>query len=211
MAKNDVVATVEGGLSGTADAQPHITTHRLEAFSDGVMAVIITITAFEIKVPHGTDLGALGREVPLLLVYALSFSFIGIYWGNHHHLLRRTERISAAAMWANLHLLFWLSLIPVLTEWAGTQSSHTEPAAVYGVVGLAAAIAYWVLVRCLIRANGGRLGALATSIGTDVKGVASIFIYAAAIGLAFVTPYLAFALYVAVALMWFVPDRRLVD
>ena len=191
------------------DAESFLTAHRLEAFSDGVLAVIITITAFEIKAPSGTDLVALRHEMPLLLVYLLSFSFVGIYWGNHHHLLRRVRRITGAVMWANLHLLFWLSLIPVMTEWAGTEYRHTEPAAVYGVVGLAAAIAYWVLVRALIRCNGGPGGLLAASIGSDVKGLASIALYATGFGLAFVSPYLAYGVYALVAVTWFVPDRRL--
>lgn len=206
----NIVATDSSGLADDA-YESWFTAHRLEAFSDGVMAVIITITAFEIRAPHGTNLSALHSELPLLLVYALSFSFIGIYWGNHHHLLRRAERISGAVMWSNLHLLFWLSLMPVMTEWAGTESGHTEPAAVYGVVGLAAAVAYWVLVRALIRANGGPAGALAGSIGSDVKGAASIVMYGAGVGLAFLSPYAAYGLYAAVALVWFVPDRRLVS
>jgi uncharacterized membrane protein len=210
VADNERVVTADEGATIAGDPRDSLfTAKRLEAFSDGVMAVIITITAFEIKAPHGTDLSALRQELPLLLVYLLSFSFIGIYWGNHHHLLRRADRISAAVMWSNLHLLFWLSLIPVLTEWAGTSSGHVEPAAVYGVVGLAAAVAYWILVRALIRANDGPSGALAASIGSDLKGISSIGIYGSAIGLAFVSPYVAYGLYAAVAVMWFVPDRRL--
>jgi uncharacterized membrane protein len=184
-------------------------THRLEAFSDGVMAVIITIMAFELKAPHGTDLAALRHEVPSLLVYMLSFTYIGIYWNNHHHLLRQTERISGAVMWANLHLLFWLSLVPVLTEWVATSYHHTEPAAAYGTAALAAAVAYWVLVRAIIHANAAD-SVVSRSIGSDTKGVLSIAVYAAAIGLAFVTPWIAYALYVLVAMMWIVPDRRLV-
>jgi uncharacterized membrane protein len=184
-------------------------THRLEAFSDGVMAVIITIMAFELKAPHGTDLAALRHQVPPLLVYMLSFTYIGIYWNNHHHLLRRTERISGAVMWANLHLLFWLSLVPVLTEWVATSYHHTEPAAAYGTAALAAAVAYWVLVRAIIHANDAD-SVVSRSIGSDTKGAVSIAIYAAAIGLAFVTPWIAYALYVLVAMIWIVPDRRLV-
>jgi uncharacterized membrane protein len=184
-------------------------THRLEAFSDGVMAVIITIMAFELKAPHGTDLAALRHEVPPLLVYMLSFTYIGIYWNNHHHLLRQTERISGAVMWANLHLLFWLSLVPVLTEWVGESYHHSEPAAAYGTAALAAAIAYWVLVRTIIHANDPN-SVVSQSIGSDTKGVLSIVIYAAAIGLAFVTPWIAYGMYVLVAAIWIVPDRRLV-
>jgi uncharacterized membrane protein len=195
------------GRGGSSDSI--VTSHRLESFSDGVMAVVITITAFEIKAPHGASLGALGHEVPLLLVYLLSFCYIGIYWGNHHHLLRRSQRISAGVMWSNLHLLFWLSLMPVLTEWAGTNTGRTAPAAVYGMVAMAAAIAYWILVHTLIGANGGVHGALAASIGSDVKGVTSIVLYAVAIGSAFASPYVAYGVYATVALVWFVPDRRL--
>lgn len=214
MADNEPVAGDEGSAStddvATAEAGSFLTAGRLEAFSDAVLAVIITITAFSIKAPHGTDLAAVRHEMPLLLVYVLSFSFIGIYWGNHHHLLRRTERITGGVMWANLHLLFWLSLMPVLTQWAGTESGHTAPAAAYGVVGLAAAVGYWILVRTLIGANGGPGGALATSIGSDFKGFASIVVYALAVGLSFVSSYIAYGLYAVVAIMWFVPDRRLV-
>ena len=203
MADNGVVSSV----GETADSVT--VTHRLEAFSDGVMAVIITITAFEIKAPHAPTLGALRHELPLLAVYVLSFSYIGIYWGNHHHLLRRAERISSGAMWANLHLLFWLSLVPMLTEWAGTSASHSTPAAAYGVVQLAAAVAYFILVRMLIAANGGPHGALARSIGSDLKGRLSIVLYLAGIGLSLVSPYIGYALYAAVAVIWFVPDRRM--
>jgi uncharacterized membrane protein len=181
--------------------------HRLEAFSDGVMAVIMTIMAFEIHAPHGTTLAALRHVVGPLLVYLLSFTNIGIYWNNHHHLLRRTERISPAVMWSNLALLFALSLLPVATEWLGSSYSHTLPAAAYGVVALLPAIAYYVLSRAIIRAN--RDTPIAESIGSDTKGIASLAIYAAGVALAFVSPYLAIAMYVLVALVWFIPDRRL--
>ena len=197
--------------AGTARLRQGLTSRRVEAFSDGVMAVIITIMAFEIRPPSGTSLTALRHQMPHLLVYLLSFAYIGIYWNNHHHLLRRTERIDGVVMWANLHLLFWLSLVPVLTEWVGGAYRSTEPAASYGVVALAAAVAYWVLVRTIIRVNGGGEGELASSIGSDAKGVASIAMYAAAVALAFVSPYIAYGLYSLVALMWIVPDRRLLD
>jgi uncharacterized membrane protein len=193
----------QGGLS------EGITARRVEAFSDGVMAVIITLTAFEIRVPHGTDLAALRHVMPALLIYLLSFTYIGIYWNNHHHLLRRTERVSAAVMWANLALLFWLSLVPILTEWVATSYKATEPAASYGVAALGAAVAYTILVRTIISANGGTEGAVAQSLGSDVKGRASLGIYALGVALSFLTPYLAYGCYAAVALMWFVPDRRL--
>jgi uncharacterized membrane protein len=182
-------------------------TARVEAFSDGVIAVIITIMALELRAPHGASLDAMREQLPGLLVYVLSFVIIGIYWNNHHHLLRAAERISGAAMWANLFLLFWLSLIPVLTEWLRDEYRHALPAATYGVVGLAAGIAYEILVRTLIRANG-RDSAVAQAIGSDIKGYASLVLYAAAVGLAFVSSWISYALYATVAAIWFLPDRR---
>ncbi len=180
---------------------------RIEAFSDAVMAVIITIMAFELRAPQGATLTAVRAQLPGLLVYVLSFAFIGIYWNNHHHLLRAADRISGAVMWANLFLLFWLSLIPVLTEWLRDEYRHPLPAAAYGMVALAAAIAYTVLVRALIRANG-RDSAVATAIASDAKGYASLGLYAAGVGLAFVSPWISYAIYAAVSVMWFIPDRR---
>jgi uncharacterized membrane protein len=182
-------------------------TARVEAFSDGVIAVIITIMALELRPPHGTSLEALREALPGLLVYVLSFVVIGIYWNNHHHLLRAADRISGAAMWANLFLLFWLSLIPVLTEWVRDEYREALPAAAYGAAALAAGIAYSILVRTLIRANG-RDSTLARAIGSDVKGYGSLVLYAAGVGLAFVRPWISYAVYAAVALTWFVPDRR---
>jgi uncharacterized membrane protein len=182
-------------------------TGRVEAFSDGVMAVIITIMAFELRAPRSATWVAVRHELPGLFVYMLSFVFVGIYWNNHHHLLRAADRISGGAMWANMFLLFWLSLIPVMTEWLRDQYRHALPAAAYGTVALAAGVAYWILVRALIRANG-RDSALAAAIGSDVKGYASLVLYAAGVALAFVSPWISYALYVAVAIMWFVPDRR---
>jgi uncharacterized membrane protein len=182
-------------------------TTRVEAFSDGVMAVIITIMAFELRAPRGATLDAVRDQVPGLLVYVLSFVMLGIYWNNHHHLLRAADRISGAAMWANLFLLFWLSLIPVLTEWLRDEYRHALPAAAYGTVALAAGCAYAILVRTLIQANG-RDSALAEAIGSDVKGYASLVLYAAGVGLAFLSPWISYAIYAAVAVMWFVPDRR---
>jgi uncharacterized membrane protein len=184
-------------------------TARVEAFSDGVMAVIITIMAFELRPPEGATLEAVRGRLPGLLVYILSFVVVGIYWNNHHHLLRAAERISGGAMWANLFLLFWLSLIPVLTEWVRDEYVHPLPAATYGTVALLAGVAYSILVRALIKANG-RESRVARAIGSDVKGYASLVVYAAGVALAFVSPWIAYALYVAVALMWFVPDRRFV-
>lgn len=181
---------------------------RVEAFSDGVMAVIITLMAFSVKPPYGAELSDLGRQVPALLAYVLSFTFIGIYYNNHHHLLRATHRISAGVMWANLHLLFWLSLVPVVTAWVANFYNSALPAAAYGVVDLGAAIAYSLLVRAIIRANGDD-SVVARAIGNDVKGRLSLGMYAAAIGVAFVSSWLAYALFVAVALMWLIPDRRI--
>jgi uncharacterized membrane protein len=184
-------------------------TARVEAFSDGVMAVIITLMALELRAPRGATLDAVGEQVPGLLVYVLSFVVIGLYWNNHHHLLRAADRISGAAMWANLFLLFWLSLIPVLTEWLRDEYRHALPAATYGIVALAAGFAYAILVRTLIRANG-HSSAVAEAIGSDLKGYSSLVLYAAGVGLAFVSPWIAYAMYVTVALIWFVPDRRFV-
>jgi uncharacterized membrane protein len=183
-------------------------TGRLEAFSDGVLAVIITIMALELKAPDGGDFAALRHRLPALLIYVLSFTFIGIYWNNHHHLLRAARRISAGVMWANLHLLFWLSLIPVLTEWIGEHYRQTAPAATYGLVCLGSAVAYTILVRAIIRADG-TASLVAAAVGRDTKGRASLLIYAAATALAFVSSWISYALFAAVAVIWFIPDRRL--
>jgi uncharacterized membrane protein len=185
-----------------------IDTHRMEAFSDGVMAVIITIMAFELKTPVAADVHSLAARIPSLLVYILSFTVVGIYWNNHHHLLRATKRISSSVMWTNLNLLFWLSLIPFATEWVGTAHAHSLPAATYGVVALGAALAYFALVRSILRANPADTR-LATAVGQDVKGTVSGVLNAVGIGLAFISPYAAYACYAAVTLIWFIPDRRL--
>lgn len=184
---------------------------RLTAFSDGVMAVIITIMALGIRPPDGTSLDAVGHRIPALLIYALSFIMIGIYWNNHHHLLRATDRISGAVMWSNLLLLFCLSLLPVATEWIGGAYRDAMPAAAWGVIALAAAVAYSILVRTIIAANEpGSM--VASAIGNDLKGTVSVGLYALGIGLAFlpIGPWLAYACFVAVAALWFVPDRRFV-
>jgi len=185
-------------------------TDRLEAFSDGVMAVIITIMAFNVKPPDGASLSAFHRLLPGLFVYVLSFAMIGIYWNNHHHLLRATGRMDGAVMWANLHLLFWLSLLPIVTAWVGHYPLHPLPAVSYGAVGLGSALAYWVLVRTIIRANGSD-SAVARALGSDLKGRLSPALYAAGIGLAFATSVLSYVIYAAVAVMWFIPDRRLAE
>lgn len=181
---------------------------RVEAFSDGVMAVIITLTAFELQAPARPTLHFLYLRLSHLLVYVLSFVNIGIYWNNHHHLFRATERVNGAVMWANLHLLFWLSLIPVLTDWVARDYRYHIPAAVYGVVVTGAAVAYSILVRAIVRCNGPD-SAVARGIGSDLKGKLSIGLYVLAIGMAWISPWIAYGLYVAVAVIWFVPDRRL--
>jgi TMEM175 potassium channel family protein len=198
-----------GGMA-ERNGRTELGSERLEAFSDAVFAVIITIMALELRAPEGHTLAHVRDDLlPGLVAYVLSFSLLGIYWNNHHHLLRAAERINGSVMWTNLFLLFWLSLIPVLTEWVREEYEYPLPAAAYGVVLLASGFAYSLLVRALIRANG-RDSAVARAIGSDVKGNLSLVIYAAAIPLAFVSPWIAYALYVVVALVWFVPDRRFV-
>lgn len=181
---------------------------RMEAFSDAVLAVIITIMVLELKTPHGTSLAALKPVIPVLLSYVLSFVYVGIYWNNHHHLLHATQRVNGATLWANLHLLFWISLIPFTTAWVGENHLDSWPVAVYGVVLLLAGMAYFILARVLIRLHGHG-STLATSIGSDRKSKLSILIYAAAIPLAFVQPWIANVGYVVVAVIWLVPDRRI--
>ncbi len=181
---------------------------RMEAFSDGVLAVIITIMVLEMKSPGGTDLRALKPVIPVFLSYVLSFIYIGIYWNNHHHLLHATQRVNGATLWANLHLLFWLSLVPFTTAWMGENHFAAWPVAMYGIVLLLAAVAYFVLSKTLIKLHG-RGSTLATSIGSDRKGKISIVIYAVAIPLAFVERWIAGACYVAVAIVWLIPDRRI--
>jgi uncharacterized membrane protein len=181
---------------------------RLEAFSDGVIAILITIMVLELKVPHGTDWEALHPTVFTLLMYLLSFIFLGIYWSNHHHLLHATDHVNGAVLWANLHLLFWLSLVPFVTNWMGENNFTPLPTSIYGVVLLAAAIAYTILQSTIIRQEGPD-SKLKMAVGNDLKGKLSPFFYLAGIFLAFVHPLIADALYVTVALMWLVPDRRI--
>ena len=185
-----------------------MTKGRLEAFSDGVIAILITIMVLELKVPHGEDLHALRPLVPVFLAYALSFVYLGIYWNNHHHMLHAAGKINGKVLWANLHLLFWLSLVPVATGWMGDHPRAPLPAAVYGVVMLFAGIAYLILEKTLIAAQGpdSKLGA---AVGPELKGRMSSVCYAAAIGLAYVHPWISIALYALVAAAWFVPDRRI--
>ena len=181
---------------------------RLEAFSDGVLAIIITIMVLELKVPHGAEATALVPLLPVFLSYVLSFVYIGIYWNNHHHMLHTVRKVSGGILWANLHLLFWLSLFPVSTGWMGENQFASLPTAFYGVVLLMAAIAYWLLQRTIIASQGAD-SLLARAIGKDVKGKLSPLCYALAIPLAFLSPWLANLLYVLVALIWLVPDRRI--
>jgi TMEM175 potassium channel family protein len=181
---------------------------RLEAFSDGVIAILITIMVLELKIPHGTDALALAPLLPVFLTYVLSFVYLGIYWNNHHHMLHVTDRINGGILWANLHLLFWLSLVPFATGWMGENHFAPLPTAAYGAVLLAAGIAYLLLQSAII-AEHGPDSKLAAAVGSDVKGKISPVLYAAAIPLAFVHQWLADAIYVAVALMWLVPDPRI--
>ena len=181
---------------------------RLEAFSDGVFAILITILVLELKIPHGDDARALAPLLPIFLTYVLSFVYLGIYWCNHHHLLQAATRINGKSLWANLHLLFWLSLVPFITGWMGENHFASLPTAAYGVVLLAAAIAYYLLQGAIVAAQGPD-SRLAVAIGRDLKGKISPLLYTAAIALAFVREWIADALYVIVALMWLVPDPRI--
>jgi len=181
---------------------------RLTAFSDGVIAIIITIMVLELKVPHSAEWAALANLLPTFLSYVLSFTFIAIYWNNHHHLFFAAKRVNGSILWANTHLLFWLSLLPFATGWMGENHFATLPVAVYGFALLMPAIAYFVLQSCIVRANGDDK-ALADALGYDIKGKISPLFCAAGIGFAFVSPWLACASYVLLALIWLVPDRRI--
>ena len=182
--------------------------NRLEAFSDGVLAILITIMVLELKVPHGGSFEALKPLLPVFVSYVVSFIYLGIYWNNHHHLLHAAHKVSGGILWANLHLLFWLSLFPFATGWMGENHFTATPTAAYGFVLLMAAIAYYLL-QCAIIAQAGRASLLAQAVGCDWKGKISPVLYLAGIGLSFVRPWLASALYVLVALMWFIPDQRI--
>ena len=181
---------------------------RLEAFSDGVIAIIITIMVLELKAPQGSDLRAVLPILPVFFSYVLSFTFVGIYWNNHHHMLHAAETVSGAALWANLHLLFWLSLTPFATAWMDENHFASAPVALYGFILLMAAVAYYVLGRILIRDNG-QDGALAKAFGTDKKGLWSIVIYVLAVVATIWNPWIAIALYVVVAFIWLLPDPRI--
>jgi uncharacterized membrane protein len=185
-----------------------MTKTRMEAFSDGILAIIITIMVLELKVPHGDELAELRPLIPGFLSYALSFIYLGIYWNNHHHMLYVTHGVNGAILWANLHLLFWLSLVPVVTGWMGENHFASGPTAAYGVILLLAGIAYLVLQRAILRQEGpGSI--LGAAVGKDWKGKISLLIYAIAIPLAFLRPWIAGALYVVGALFWLVPDSRI--
>jgi uncharacterized membrane protein len=181
---------------------------RLEAFSDGVIAIIITIMVLELKVPHGIDLAALHPLIPVFLAYVLSFIYVGIYWNNHHHTFHAVQKVSGGVLWANLHLLFWLSLFPVITDWIGESHLAAWPTALYGFVLFMAAVAYFILIQALIRSEG-RESTLAKAIGRDIKGKVSAVIYLVGVVLAFVAPWISAVLYALAAALWLIPDRRI--
>src|ERR1043165_6126772 len=184
-----------------------MTTARVEAFSDGVIAIIITIMVLELRPPHDASLAGLRPLLPVLASYVLSYIFIGIYWSNHHHLLHAAQHVNGKVLWANLHLLFWLSLIPFVTAWTGENHFTTWPVALYGGVLLLAGIAYYILVQTLLASHGNAL--LAAALGSDFKGKISIVGYMVAIPVAFAHPWVAFFLYILIAIMWLIPDRRI--
>jgi uncharacterized membrane protein len=182
---------------------------RLEAFSDAVIAILMTIMVLELKIPHGTDLTALQPLVPIFLTYVLSFIYLGIYWNNHHHMLQATKSVNGKVLWANMHLLFWLSLIPFVTGWMGENHFAPLPTAIYGVVLLCSAIAYTILQATIVHHHGGQNELLARAIGSDFKGKVSIVLYFVAIATAFLHQAISHVIYAAVALTWLVPDRRI--
>ena len=181
---------------------------RLEAFSDGVIAIIITIMVLELQIPHEPTLGALGALLPVFLSYILSFVFVGIYWNNHHHLLHAVHKVNGRILWSNLFLLFWLSLIPFVTGWIGETNFAMWPMVLYGVVMWMCGLSYFILSRALVTQEGPD-SSLNRAVGRDRKGIASLVLYTSAIVLAFLNPWIAFVLYVGVAVLWFIPDRRI--
>jgi uncharacterized membrane protein len=191
-----------------SERQAVMSSGRLEAFSDGVIAIIITIMVLELKVPHGETFDALVPLIPVLLSYVLSFVYVGIYWNNHHHMLHASDAVTGRILWANLHLLFWLSLFPVTTAWVGENHMAPAPTALYGMVLLMAAIAYWILQQVIIASQGAN-SILRKAVGGDWKGKVSAPLYATGIASAFWSPRLAQAIYLLVALLWFIPDRRI--
>jgi uncharacterized membrane protein len=182
---------------------------RLEAFSDAVIAILMTIMVLELKIPHGTDLAALGPLLPIFLTYILSFIYLAIYWNNHHHMLQATRSVNGKVLWANMHLLFWLSLVPFVTGWMGENHFAPLPTAIYGVVLLCAAISYTILQTTIVRHHKGENALLAAAVGGDLKGKLSIAMYIIAIPAAFLHQGVSHILYTAVAIMWLVPDRRI--
>jgi uncharacterized membrane protein len=181
---------------------------RLEAFSDGVLAIIITIMVLELHIPQGKDIGALRPVLPVLLTYLLSFVYIGIYWNNHHHLFHAVRKVSGGVLWANLHLLFWLSLLPFVTGWMGASGFAPDPTALYGFVLMMSGIAYWILVQAIIRREGED-SLVKKAVGKDRKGFVSVILYAVAIPCGFLFHWLAHGIYILVALIWLIPDRRI--
>jgi uncharacterized membrane protein len=181
---------------------------RLEAFSDGVLAIIITIMVLEMKVPHGDSLASLKPLVPVFISYILSFIYIGIYWNNHHHMLHAAKQVNGRTLWANIHLLFWLSLVPFVTGWMGENYFTTLPVVLYGIVLLMAGVAYYILAHSLIGLHG-KNSTLAEAFGRDWRGILSVTFYAVGIGLSFIKPWLGFATYALVAAIWFIPDKRI--
>ncbi len=181
---------------------------RMEAFSDGVLAIIITIMVLELRIPTGSDIQSLAPVIPMLMSYLLSFVILGIYWNNHHHLLQAVKAVDGRVLWANLHLLFWLSLTPFVTSWMGETHFATWPVASYGFVLLASSVAYYVLTTALVALHG-KDSVLAIALGKDVKGKLSVAMYTVAIPLSFVNPWIAFSIYIVVAVIWLVPDRRI--
>ena len=200
--------TTPDGVAPASHYSVPMGTGRLEAFSDGVIAILITIMVLELKIPHGADWAALQPALPVFLTYVLSFVFLGIYWNNHHHMFQVTDRITGGILWANLHLLFWLSLVPFATEWMGENHFGPLPTATYGAVLLLAGIAYLILQQLIIKSQGPH-SKLAAAVKGDIKGKLSSVLYAVAIPLAFVHRWAADAIYVCVALIWLVPDRRI--
>ncbi|MFN0118152.1 MAG: TMEM175 family protein [Elusimicrobiota bacterium] len=185
-----------------------MTKSRIEAFSDGVLAIIITIMVLEMKVPHGTELTALVPLIPVFLSYVLSFVFLGIYWNNHHHLLQAVKQVNGGILWANMHLLFWLSLVPFTTAWMGENHFAQYPVALYGLNLLLAGTAYHILARMLVLAHG-KDSVLATALGTDLKGRISLVMYIVAVPMTLINSWISLTLYILVAIMWLVPDRRI--
>jgi uncharacterized membrane protein len=181
---------------------------RLEAFSDGVLAIIITIMVLELRIPHGQELDALRPLIPVFLCYVLSFVYVGIYWNNHHHMLHAARHVTGGVLWANLHLLFWLSLLPFVTGWMGENNFGSIPTALYGFVLMMAGTAYWLLAHCLVAVEGDE-SLLKKAMGKDRKGILSVVLYAVAIPMAFFNRWVSQSIYVLVALIWLVPDRRI--